>query len=272
LKDEFLHHGHAIDPVARHRPDRLAAQAGFEMHLEAHGSATTHLARLPREAAEAEAANGFSETPWLIWQLLDSAFPMGGFGHSGGLEAAWQHGEVGNAAMLRDFIRTGLRQSARATVPIVNVAHREPARFAELDRYCDAWLSNHVANRASRLHGRAFWTAVDRALLRANQPAPEPGHLPPVFGLLLRRLGIEHGTTLRAFLFLQLRGVVSAAVRLGIVGSLEAQALQQDLAPAAEKVARDSNGFGLEDLAQTAPLLDIWHGAQDRLYSRLFQS
>ena len=30
--------------------------------------------------------------------------------------------------------------------------------------------------------------------------------------------------------------------------------------------------LGLEDLAQTAPLMEIWQGAQDRLYSRLFQS
>ena len=28
----------------------------------------------------------------------------------------------------------------------------------------------------------------------------------------------------------------------------------------------------LDDIAQTSPLLDIWQGAQDRLYSRLFQS
>ena len=28
----------------------------------------------------------------------------------------------------------------------------------------------------------------------------------------------------------------------------------------------------LDDIAQTAPLLELWQGAQDRLYSRLFQS
>ncbi|MDB5296990.1 MAG: putative urease accessory protein UreF, partial [Phycisphaerales bacterium] len=31
---------------------------------------------------------------WLLWQLVDSAFPTGGFAHSGGVEAAWQHGRL----------------------------------------------------------------------------------------------------------------------------------------------------------------------------------
>jgi urease accessory protein UreF len=30
--------------------------------------------------------------------------------------------------------------------------------------------------------------------------------------------------------------------------------------------------LSLNQIAQTAPLLDLWQGAQDRLYSRLFQS
>ena len=36
------------------------------------------------------------DNQWLLWQLADSAFPTGGFAHSGGLEAAWQNGEVSN--------------------------------------------------------------------------------------------------------------------------------------------------------------------------------
>ena len=34
----------------------------------------------------------------------------------------------------------------------------------------------------------------------------------------------------------------------------------------------DPGGTIAEHLAQTAPLLDLWQGGQDRLYSRLFQS
>src|SRR4029434_10204435 len=99
---------------------------------------------------------------WLLWQLADSAFPTGGFAHSGGLEAAWQHGEVRNRGELRGWLETSLQQIARASVPFVNAAHSEPERLEELDQICDAFTSNHVANRASRLQGRAFLAAVDR--------------------------------------------------------------------------------------------------------------
>ena len=33
-------------------------------------------------------------SPFLLLQLADSAFPTGGFAHSGGLEAAYQLGEI----------------------------------------------------------------------------------------------------------------------------------------------------------------------------------
>jgi len=61
-------------------------------------------------------------------------------------------------------------------------------------------------------------------------------------------------------------------VRFGIVGPMEAQSLQHRMAPLAEEVLPRCQGLTVDDIAQTSPLLDIRQGAQDRLYSRLFQS
>jgi urease accessory protein len=208
---------------------------------------------------------------WLVWQLVDSAFPTGGFAHSGGLEAAWQHGEIRNRGELRGWLETSLQQIARASVPFVNAAHSEPERLEELDQICDAFTSNHVANRASRLQGRAFLAAVDR-VFDQQRSALVFGHLAPVFGATTRDLGMCHDEAVRLFVFLHLRGAVGAAIRLNIIGPMEGQATQHQLTRRAERAVECGRSLTLDDLAQTAPLLEMWQSSQDRLYSRLFQS
>ena len=233
--------------------------------------------RTLKSLADARSAAQLCGAPsdWLLWQLADSAFPTGGFAHSGGLEAAWQQGEIQNRAELQSFLEANLQQLSRTMIPFINAAFAEPARFSQQDQLCEAFLSNHVANRASRLQGRAFLTAAERIFQVMLTDGPEGirfAHLAPVFGACLFRLKVGHATALRLFVFNHLRGMLAAAVRLNLAGPMEAQILQKRLAPLAEMVAAQSGGFTLDDLAQSAPLQDLWQGAQDRLYSRLFQT
>ena len=244
-----------------------------------------------REGAENCARGGHafaSISDFTLWQLVNSAFPTGGFAHSAGLEAAWQHGEVRNRGELVSLLEASLNQLGRAALPFVTTSWREPERVAEFDELCDVFTTNHVANRASRLQGKAFLTAVNRIFSERGQPCPhEPlasggladkavrapvCHFAPVFGASLRRLDVPRETTARMFFFSYLRGAFAAAVRLNIIGPMEGQMLQHRLGPKAEEVLRRCESLTLDDIAQTAPLLDLWQGAQDRLYSRLFQS
>jgi urease accessory protein len=225
----------------------------------------------------AGARGGAANHDWLVWQLIDSAFPTGGFAHSAGLEAAWQHGEIRGREDLVSHLDACLHQLGHAALPLVTAAFDEPAKLAEFDRLNDVFLANHVANRASRAQGRALLSAAERIFkcdVRDNQSGNQfPfAHFAPVFGACFRQLGIPRETTGRMFFFNYLRSLLAAAVRLNSVGPMEAQILQQRLAPTAEKVLAQCDRLRLDDLAQTAPLLDLWQGAQDRLYSRLFQS
>jgi len=214
---------------------------------------------------------------WLVWQLMDSAFPTGGFAHSQGLEAAWQHGEVRNRIELVSFAETGMHQLGHSAQPLVMAAFDEPKRLPEFDHLCEVFTTNHVTNRASRAQGRAFLTAVERIFAHNTRCLPDAltapcAHFAPVFGACLRHLGIPRRTASRMFFCNYLRSVLAAAVRLNIVGPMEAQILQQRLAGQAEEILIRCESLSLADLTQTSPLLDLWQGAQDRLYSRLFQS
>ena len=216
----------------------------------------------------------------LLWQLIDSGFPSGGFAHSGGLEAAMQHGHVSDAAQVREFARQAMAQCGRSMLPLVTAAHQHPCEVPQLDELCDVFMSNPIANRASRAQGRALLTCVARsfpdvpvaAFAETARIDKAAGHYAPLFGALCSMLGVELLDTQRAYLFIAIRGVGSAAVRLGLMGAFEAQTVQADLSSHIDAVIHDCAAVSPQDIAQTAPLIDLFQSTHDRLYSRLFQS
>lgn len=217
---------------------------------------------------------------FLVWQLIDSGFPSGGFAHSGGLESAVQHGHVTDAQGVYAFARHALVQCGRSALPLVTAAYRAPDSLKELDDLSDVFLWNPVANRASRTQGRALLTSVGRSFQGSRFTALESrirderlgGHYAPLFGRVFSMLEIDFAATQRAFLFIAARGVSSAAVRLGIIGTYESQTMQRELSTHINTIVLDCGALDPYDIAQTAPLIDLFQATHDRLYSRLFQS
>jgi urease accessory protein len=216
--------------------------------------------------------------PSFVWQLADSAFPTGGFAHSGGLEAAWQCGEVTSVEALRLFVRDALWQAGLGALPLASAAHTDPARLPELDARCHAFLTNVVASRASAVQGRAFLATCARVWPREPMRVLEArasglhGHHAPMAGAVLATLDVPLGTAQHLLLYLVARGVLSAAVRLGILGPYAAQRLQFECCGDIDAVLTRCASLRDPDIAQTAPILDLLQAGHDRLYSRLFQS
>jgi urease accessory protein len=213
-----------------------------------------------------------------VWQLVDSAFPSGGFAHSLGLEAAYQAGEVATEGALRQFLVDTVCQTGHTMLPLLTAAHSNPSRLEELDGLCEAFLTNAIANRASRVQGLAFAAACARIWPSAELVALESrvrrmcGHQAPVSGAALGTLGVPREDAQRMALFQTCRGVLAAAVRLGIVGPYRAQQLQHECGRDVNEVLDRCAQLDERSVSHTAPVLDMLQSAHDRLYSRLFQS
>ena len=215
-----------------------------------------------------------------LWQLCDSAFPAGAFAHSCGLEAAWQAGEILDIDSLRRWVATLLQQTAAGSVPILSASWNVPDSLAALDALCDTFLLNHVANRASRAQGQAFLMACVktfdleplRHIADTVRQLRLPGHFAPVFGAAARHLDIARLSACELFLFLAMRGAMSAAVRLGIVGPLQGQKIQHEMSASVASFVEAHTGLPPEGVTQTSPVSDLLQAMQDRLYSRLFIS
>ena len=215
---------------------------------------------------------------WLAWQVVDSAFPVGVFAHSWGLEAAWQAGHVPDPEALRQFLHASIQQTGYGGLPLLRAAHHAPEKWEGLDELAEAFLLNPVTNRASRVQGRTLvataarvWPSEEAATLRARAKAGH-AHVAPLSGVVFRFIGLTAETASKVMLFGTARGVLSAAVRLGLVGSYQAQRMQRDATSCLDETLDQCRGLDPEDVCQTAPILDLLQAGHDRLYSRLFQS
>jgi urease accessory protein len=196
--------------------------------------------------------------------------------HSGGLEAASALGFVKNRDDLRTFATETIWQAGLGSVPFLLRCYE--TSFVEADCACDAFLWSNVARQASETQGRALLLAAERiwntatiahasASVRAMQAR---GHFAPAFGVVAAAAQVALDDARRAMLFSALRNVLSAGVRLGLLGPFEAQRMHSELTPVLE--AADRASASLRSPAQVAPLVELAQSEHTRLGVRLFQS
>jgi urease accessory protein len=99
-------------------------------------------------------------------------------------------------------------------------------------------------------------------------------HLPPLFGALAKVLGLTAEQTAYVYLLSHVKALLSAAVRASIFGPYQAQkVLASEGVQASIKKEIERNWQTRWEVAgQEVPVLDLWIGRHELLYSRIFNS
>lgn len=99
-------------------------------------------------------------------------------------------------------------------------------------------------------------------------------HLAPLWGLVTKILAVPLHDAAYLFLFSHARTVISAAVRASVMGPYQAQAVlaSAELQDRIRGLVAEGWDRSVEDAGQSVPVMDLWVGRHEKLYSRIFNS
>jgi len=217
-----------------------------------------------------------------LLHLGDSALPAGGYAFSNGLEGAYQLGLLESPTALEQYLRSAIEAAAFSEIPFIHSSYHSSGADSPLEMlaFYDAMLTAPAVRRASLVLGKNWlrlladlYPQAGLVELRRRFAAEQwPSHYTVVFGLTLCATGFAEDEAQQLYLFQVLRDQMSAAVRLGIIGPMEAARRQASLYPHATRMLAEVAGCSYLQAERCTPQIDIAQGVHDHLYSRLFQS
>src|SRR5215211_7799814 len=204
--------------------------------------------------------------PLLVW--FSPAFPVGSFAYSHGLEWAHEAGEVTGPASLREWLADLLRHGAARGDAVLFAESYRAAGAGQPERlFAVAELALALANSSERLletttQGNAFLHAIAKAwpceaVDVFRRQWTEAVAYPVAVGVAAVGHRIALRDALPAFSLSHITNLVSAAVRLGVVGQTDGQRVIAALIPAVEELSRFAESSTLEDLGGAAFRSDL---------------
>lgn len=212
-----------------------------------------------------------------IW--LSPTFPVGSFAYSHGLEWAQQARLVTGAASLQDWLSDLITHGSWANDALIfAAAHRavlagdgrDLAGIAELslalcaakERYQEAVQQGN----AMMIAARSAWPCAALELVERDVP----------YAVALAVLSAGHGFSVEQVLPLYgmsfVQNLVSASIRLGIVGQTAGQKILAALRPIVQNQAQKAVQSTLDDLANAALTSDFASMQHETQYTRIFRS
>lgn len=224
---------------------------------------------------------------WLAHtQLLDSAFPIGAFSHSFGLETLVQEGYIQNADDLRAYCEAMLWGSWSTCDALTVKAVYE---WSAADGWDELWQLDralHLSRVAAETRegqrkigkrmlelGRALYPDLAWApLVEAIQDRRCFGTYPLVYGWACFHLAVPLDQAATGLIYGCLNGCLNNATRAMRLGQTQAQSTLTQLLPTIEKAWCNVRERDPWDFETSVPMAEIAMMRHETLYSRLFMS
>ncbi|MEM8828841.1 MAG: urease accessory UreF family protein [Cyanobacteria bacterium P01_G01_bin.19] len=226
------------------------------------------------------------EQKLILMQLSDSFFPSGSYTLSHGLESLVQNSQIKHPSDVTAFLKV-LLHNRIGTCDLVAAIHshqgsmdRDLARIREADARLFAQNAIAITRRTQRQSGRALltvarstWQSKQLEILDSDRISNRFNCLHPVvFGVVGNLAGIDSTDTALAFLHSFVTGILGAAIRLGILGHLQAQQISLELRSDMEAILPAAFSLKIDRMHACTPTIDLAQMRHSRLNTRLFAS
>jgi urease accessory protein len=210
--------------------------------------------------------------------VADGTLPIGRFSHSYGVEAWLEAYPDASPEDLRELVESTLAGSfATLDGAAVALSHRAAVRddldeLRRLDAELTARKLSEPARSASTLCGRRLAELADGLGAGALAARLADCNLAVVEGAVGASLGIGRAETVLVAVRGQAAAMLSAAVRLGRLGTARSQELLFELTPHLERCAAAAEAVPADGLRSTLPELELYAASHAHRDARLFMS
>jgi urease accessory protein len=222
-----------------------------------------------------------TELPLAVW--FSPMFPVGAFAYSHGLEWAHEAGDISDADDLRDWLTTLAQRGALHNDAILlgeaygAVLQEDARRLAQINDLALAMAAGRERRLETATQGNAFLLAIRKSwpcatLDLLDEASEDDVAYPIAVAVAAAGHDLPLEATLDMFCLGFVSNLVSATIRLGIIGQTDGQRVLAALIPIIRETARECAGKDLDDLGGSAFRSDLASLRHETQYTRLFRS
>lgn len=215
---------------------------------------------------------------FLLLQVNDALFPIGGYAHSWGFETYVQQGLVRDLATAALHLEGELRANflsgelLPARLAYDHAISGDERALAELDAAIEASRSPAELREGSRKLASRFLKTVAAFPGQDSRGLYAARYYPVAYGSFCALAGMDRDDCLSAFLYGQASARVNTAVKLVPLSQTDGQRLLREACMLFGPLLAELETLSEADLCRSCPGFDLRASQHETLYSRLYMS